>query len=179
MITLEGDDADAVEEVLRHLYGCSLPNAREKPWRFWFTLVTTADKYLEPVLSDNASWRLMEAAEMQRDPDIVFDIIQDIKANLAHHESLLDFAELLRKKHLKALLKNERYRNLLVSDPERMLAQLDELEVPRKLDKKVCYICDACKDLVFQYPETKGRRTCRGCRARDVCPGITAYLPSQ
>jgi hypothetical protein len=140
MVTLEDDDADAVEEVLRHIYGCSLPHAREKPWGFWFALVTAADKYLEPVLSVAASSRLMEAAEMQRTADAIFDIIQAIKANMAHHESLLDFAELLRKKYLTALLKNDRYRELLLSDLHLMLAQLDELEVPRKLveENEIC-----------------------------------------
>lgn len=160
MITLKGDDADAVEQLLRHLYGCSLPYACEKPWRFCFTLVTAVNKYLEPVLSDAASSRLMEAAEMQRSPDVVFDSIQDIKANTIHHEPLLDFAKRFRKQHLKGLSKNERCRAHLVSDPELLLAQLDELEVPRELVEKVCYVCDGCKDSIFRHPAPRRQHNC-------------------
>ena len=55
-------NTNAVEQLLHHLYGCSLPHARERPWSFWSILVPAADKYLEPVLSDAASSRLKEAA---------------------------------------------------------------------------------------------------------------------
>ena len=134
---------------------------------------------MESVLSDAASSRLMEAAEMQRSPDVVFDIVQDIKASMIHHESLLDFAERLRKKHLKGLLKNERYRDLFVSNPELMLAQLDELEVPRELVEKVCYVCADCKDSVFRHPGQKRQHNCVTCHKTNVYPGQTAFLPSQ
>jgi len=58
------DDPDAVEQLLRYLYGCTLPDAGEKSWRFWFGLMITADKFLEPVLSEAASSRLRELWEM-------------------------------------------------------------------------------------------------------------------
>lgn len=118
------------------------------------------NEYLEPVLSDAASSRLMEAAEMQRSSDVVFDIIQDIKANTTHHESLLDFAKRFRKQHLKGLLKNERYRAHLVSDPELVLALLDELEVPWELVEKVCYVCDGYKDSIFRHSAPRRQHNC-------------------
>ena len=54
LVALRDDDADAVEEVLCKIYGCFLPQANDKPWRFWFALVTVADKYLEPGLGDQS-----------------------------------------------------------------------------------------------------------------------------
>lgn len=46
LVILKEDDPEAVEEILRKIYGCTLPEAKKKPWRFWFNLTVAADKYL-------------------------------------------------------------------------------------------------------------------------------------
>ena len=149
MITLEDDDADAVEEVLRRLSVCVLPQAHDEPWLFRLTLVAAADKYLEPALSDSASSRLMEAAEMQSNSDTASDIIEQIKASMSHRESLPGLAEQLRVKNLKDLVQNTRYRESPTSDPELMLAQLDELEVRRELSERAYLTCGRCESRLF------------------------------
>jgi hypothetical protein len=181
VITLKEDDADAVEEVLRRIYGCALPQANDKQWRFWFTLVAAADKYLEPALSDSAASRLMESAEAQTSADAIFDIIQEIKASMSHHESLLNFAERLRVTNLNQLLQNSRYRGFLISDPERMLAQLDELEVPRDLSEKEYFTCNQCVRWLFCTPGELTTRMafCAGCHTKKNLSCHTAYLPKK
>lgn len=154
---LKEDNADAVEEVLRKIYGCTLPAANKRVWRFWFTLIITADKYLEPGLSAKADHHLREVALGVSDADVVFDIVQAIKTEMSHVEPLLAFADVLRKKNLKKLLKNERYRDLLVGNKDLMLAQLDEyeegLEVPKQGTKQQYLLCTTHAAQVFRPPE--------------------------
>jgi hypothetical protein len=156
VITLKEDDADAVEEVLRKIYGCTLPAANKKEWSFWFTLIITADKYLEPALSAKADQHFREVALGVSDADVVFDIIQAINADMSHVEPLLAFADVLRKKNLKKLLKNQRYRDLLVGVKILMLAQLDELEkeleAPKKATERHYSLCSAHASVVFKSP---------------------------
>lgn len=121
----------------------------------------------------------MEAAEMQSDANTIFDIIEDLKANMAHHEPLLDFAEQLRKLNLKILLKNDRYRKHLISDPVRMLAQLDELEVQTKLSPVVYSARYGCESTIFLPQGTSRPRPCIACRSGRVAPHRVAYLPKQ
>jgi hypothetical protein len=90
-------------------------------------LIVTADKYLEPELSAKADQHFREVALGISDTDVVFDIVQTIKTGVSHVEPLLAFANVLSKKNLEKLLRNERYRDLLASDTELMLTQLDEL----------------------------------------------------
>ena len=137
MITLKDDDTDAVEEVLRKLYGCTLLAASTKEWRFWFTLIITADMYLELGLSAKADQRFREVALGVSDVDVVFDIVQAIRTDMSHVEPLMTFADKLRNRNLKKLLKNERYRDLLAGDKDLMLAQLDELEEKLEDPQKV------------------------------------------
>ena len=181
MITLKEDDADAVEEVLRKIYGCALPQANDKPWRFWFVLVAAADKYLEPALSDSAASRLMESAEAQTSADTIFDIIQEIKASMSHHESLLDFAERLRVNNLNQLLQNARYLGFLISDPKRMLAQLDELEARRDLSGEEYIICNECVKWHYFTPGVLPSRRvlCALCGTDKSLSCHTAYLPKK
>jgi hypothetical protein len=180
LVVLKDDDPDAMEQVLRHLYGCALPAASAKEWTFWHLVVTAADKYLEPALSDSASSRLMEAAEMQNDSDTVFDIIQEIKASMSHHESLLGFAEQLRVKNLKDLLQNARYRAFLTSDPELMLAQLDELEVRRELSERAYFTCGQCEFRLFHTPGVPHQGSCISCKSiHKTLYCRLAYLPKK
>lgn len=185
MITLEDDDADAVEEVLRKIYGCTLPAAKTKEWRFWFNLVTTADKYLEPDLSSKADQHLRDVALQVQDADVVFDIIQAIKSDMSHLPSLLAFAEVLRKNNLKNLLKNERYRNLLIGNKDLMLAQLDEhvesIEDRKELVEKEYFLCPNHEAEVFQTPKgPMHSEFCSRCPSRNAFlrrVGRTAFLP--
>lgn len=128
VITLKEDDPEAVEEILRKLYGCTLPEADTKPWRFWFNLIVAADKYLEKGLCNQGFGRLKITASKETDADAIFDIIQAIKTELAHLGGVMNFSAQLRKQHLKILLDNERFRELLDGDKKKMWAQLDELK---------------------------------------------------
>ena len=163
-ITLQEDSADAVEEVLRKIYGCPLPAANARDWRFWFALITTADKYLEPGLSAKADQHFREVALTISEADVVFDVVQALKTDMSHVEPLLAFAEVLRKKNTKKLLKNERYRDLLVGDKDLMLAQLDELEVPPQQEgsKRQYTLCGTHLAQVFEPTDT-AMSTCSVC----------------
>ena len=97
---------------------------------------------------------------------MVFDIVQAVNADMSHVEPLLAFADVLRKTNLKKLLKNQRYRDLLVGDKILMLAQLDELEkeleVAKKATKQQYSLCTAHASEVFKTPKS-GTTTCSLC----------------
>jgi hypothetical protein len=175
VIAPEEDDPDAVEEVLRKVYGCTLPAASTREWRFWFNLVIAADKYFEPALGSNADKNLREVALEVQDADVIFDIDQAIKTDMSHLESLLKFAEVLRKKHLKKLLKNGRYRDLLVGDQSLMLAQLDELERGLEVVPTDAYaLCAKHAGEVFKPHATHTDTT-----ACTLCPVVPFTLDQQ
>lgn len=96
-------------------------------------------------MSAKADQHFREVALEISDADVVLDIFQAIKSDMSHVEPLLTFADVLRKKNLKKLLKNERYRDLLARDKGLMLAQLDEieegLEDPQKVNKQHYSLC--------------------------------------
>lgn len=154
MITLEEDDPDAVERVLLNIYGYKLTAAGMRLWRFWFNLIITADKYLEPELSAKTDQHFREVALGVSDVDVVFGMVQAIKTDMSRVEPLLAFADVLRKKNLKKNLKNERYRDLLVRDRDLMLSQLDEieegLEVPPTANKRHYSLCTSHASEVFK-----------------------------
>ena len=180
LVVLKEDDPDAMEWLTRHLYGFPMPPAREHSWRFWFNLVVVADKYLAEVLISAAEMRLIESAEMQSSANDAWDIIQDIKTSLSHHQVLVKLQERLRKKHLKGLLKNERYRDHITSNRELMLAQLDELEVPSELSPKLYSVCRACEKKVFRPLTDSLTKNCVACTApRGGVLGRVAYLPKE
>jgi len=123
----------------------------------------------------------MESASRQSNTDTIFDIIQEIRASMSHHESLLNLAEQLRRKNLNSLLQNARYREFLICDPERMLAQLDELQTQRELSEKAYFVCNQCVNWLFHTPgEPVQRRVlCVMCRTDKGLSCRTAYLPKE
>lgn len=140
MIELKDDNADAVEEVLRKIYGCKLPYTDDKSWRFWLDLVVTADKYLEERLSMRAEEILREIAQKTRNVDMLVDIIMAIEDDLSHCEPLLVFANVLRMERLLELHNNKRYRDSLFENRDLLELHFDELS-KRMVAKK-----DLCKD---------------------------------
>lgn len=134
-ISLKSDDPDAVEEVLRKIYGCALEKYNQRPWEFWFNLVITADKYLEPKLSAKASERLRASALALTDGDAIFDLITTIQRDMGHLEPFLQFADQIRKDNLKTLLDNEKYRALLDGDKTLLWSHLDELKAAAGLSE--------------------------------------------
>lgn len=126
-ISLKDDEADAVEEVIRSIYGCTLGVSNTRPWKYWFDLVIIADKYLEPQPSKDAATNLRVSASIETDADVIVDVISAIKREMSHMDSLLEFADKLRKNNLAKLLRNERYRALLDGDKALMWSQFDEL----------------------------------------------------
>jgi hypothetical protein len=115
------------------------------------SLRATADKYLEPILSEEADKLFRLYAYVDLSGDNLFDMIEAINHEFQHEESLLEFANTLRKNNLGVLLKNERFRSQLDSGGKEMLWQvLDDLVFAADLKKKCHHLCIDHKDVVFQ-----------------------------
>lgn len=165
VIELKEDDPDAMEEVLRHHYGCKFPVAATKPWRLWFDLVTTADKYLEPELSNKAESQLRKVAGSCEDTDTVLDIFQSIKSDMTHRESLSKFADALRKKNMSKLQKNPRYRDLLFDNRELFESHFnafDEIKLSQDMVLKSICMCSWHREVGLRDPNDTSR-SCFAC----------------
>lgn len=145
MIKLEEDDPDALEAVLRHIYGADFLDSDPKPWRFWLDLAITADKYLVPQLSETALDVLRNTAFRIEDADTILDIIESIKSDMAHDEVALKLTEDLRKKKLWLLQRSARYRDSLFEDRDSMNAHFDafdEVVGQGGLEEQTIFMCD-------------------------------------
>jgi hypothetical protein len=45
---------NALESVLRYIYGCETEKYRQKCWQHWLEVAETADRHIEPRLSEDA-----------------------------------------------------------------------------------------------------------------------------
>jgi hypothetical protein len=91
--------------------------------------------------------------------DKVFDVIEAINEEFPHDESLLEFADGMRKDNLGKLLKNDRFRARLDNGGKKMLWQvLDDLIFAADLNKKWHHLCISCKDVVFRDVGVDGPR---------------------
>ncbi|KAM0712234.1 hypothetical protein Q7P37_011328 [Cladosporium fusiforme] len=87
IIELKEDDPEALEALIRHLYSTHKAAdplqaiKRNRSWRFWLTVRTTADKYLEPSLNDLASqaFRII-LSEKSADANNLAEIIMAIQS---------------------------------------------------------------------------------------------------
>lgn len=171
-IELKDDDPTALTNVLRHIY--KLPLAPDPTgmaaWRVWHSLRTTADKYLEPRLSAAADSNFRASALATKDSNTIFDIMEIIKDEMAHEESLVEFAERLRKENIGKLLKNDRFRAQLdQSGKEAMWQQIDELIFAADLATKRYHLCFSHTKYVFQEPSLGANEmTTPPCRICDL-----------
>lgn len=147
VIKLEEDNPDAMEAVLRHIYGCPLPTVGKEPdWRFWLDLAITANKYLEPELTDKSRLIFSNIVMKIQEADDIFNVMQMIWREAGHINCLLEVANQLRRMNIMELQKNERYRERLLSDREFMIAHLNDLDrlvVPKR---KMCASCRGQSD---------------------------------
>lgn len=173
---MKDDDPTALKNVLRNIYDLPVevdPVCTEK-WREWLHLRMTADKYLEPKLSATADENFRESALECTSSDEIFDIIETIKSEVAHDESLVGFGEKMRRDNLDKLIRNDRYRAQLDSGgKEAIWQQLDELIFAADLVKKRYHLCTIHRGSVYQ--EECARDAARRC---ELCPsgsGIYGY----
>jgi hypothetical protein len=80
-IELKGDNPQALEGVLRHTYGCKIDDHHGKTWQHWLNLVETANKYLDPRLSERATLNFHIQALTPQDSDVetIYKILQALQ----------------------------------------------------------------------------------------------------
>ena len=123
-------------------------------WQTWLNIRVTADKYLEPKLSEVADKKYREAALTRTNADDIFDVLEMIRVEMSHDESLVAFGETIRKTNLGKLLKNARFREHLDrGGKEALWAQLDELTHVADLEEKWTALCYDHKRAVFKSPD--------------------------
>lgn len=118
-------------------------------------LHVTADKYLIPKLSANASKRFCFVARARKSTDDIFDIMEAIRTEL-------------RKKHLSNLLRNDRFRAQLDSGGKvAMWKQLDELnskDLVTDKEEKSYSLCSQYEREVFkEAAKDEGKAHCPLC----------------
>lgn len=166
MIELMEDDPEALKFVIRHLYGFSKVSfdnfpAIDESWRFWLALHTTADKYLEPDLSEQALKEFRTLARFQTDPNEVASIIRVVKTEMDHNGPLADIATAMLKKHLGPLLEYEDFREWLGGEKNMMLDMLWELSFAGNLVERQVSVC---KDTV----KSRSLGSCTTCNNKNV-----------
>lgn len=169
-IELKDDGPDALTCVLRYIYNLPImPKTDEDvAWRTWLNIRVTADKYLEPKLSQVADKKYRETALACTDADGIFDIIDTIRTEMDHDGPLVAFGESIRKNNLGKLLKNARFREHLdARGKEALWAQLDELAFFTDLEESRTALCKMHKNVVFKTPSELRpgyRHECTVCR---------------
>jgi hypothetical protein len=156
MIELKDDDPDALTSVLRYIYKLLvIPDSdSDVAWRTWLNIRVTADKYLEPQLSEEADKKYREAALSCISADDIFDVLETIWSEMSHDESLAALGEDIRRNNLGKLLKNARFREHLDrGGKEALWAQLDELAFSADLRESRYTLCNEHKREVFKSPE--------------------------
>lgn len=138
-IELKEDNPQALEGVLRHIYGCKIDDHHQKTWQYWLDLSETADKYLEPRLSERATLHFRIKALTLQDSDVetICEILQALQ-DIGRYELLKSFAVDLTMRNLH-LLRDERFRAQVYSCKRIMLKLIDRLSfaadlVPKKMD---------------------------------------------
>jgi hypothetical protein len=131
VIKLEEDDPDAIDTILRYIYKIPVAprhsSSDENPWRYWLDVYTTADKYLVPALSEHACKYFFDFARAERSLNEIADIIETLHTEMNHDNKIFKLAAELRKKHLRRLLQNKRYRETVQDDQALMWEHVDQL----------------------------------------------------
>jgi hypothetical protein len=156
-VELKDDDPEALTMVLRHIYELLVvPNlANVVQWRTWLNIRVVANKYLEPKLEKMADEKYREAALACTDANEIFDVLDTIWTEMSHDESLVAFAEEIRRHNLGKLLKNARFREHLDrGGKEALWAQLDQLVFAADLRESRYALCVQHKARVFKSPES-------------------------
>ena len=138
-IELKDDNPHAVEGVLRYIYSCRMEAWALRSWEYWLDLAETADKYLEPKLSEYANACFIVKAVSLKDSDVeticeILQTIQDTDKYAQHRKFAVD----LTMRNLR-LLKNEQLRAQVYSCKWIMFKIVELLSfaadlVPEKVD---------------------------------------------
>ena len=120
-----------MEAVLRYLYkapyGLRGQAPVERPWRFWLDVHIAADKYLVPALSQQAYTEFFTYARMEWNLENTIDTLEMLTTEMTYDDKLVALAAELRKKQLRNLLKNQRYREKLEDDKALLWEHIDQL----------------------------------------------------
>jgi hypothetical protein len=131
LITLEDDDPNAMDAVLRHIYKAPIgprhSQSNEKHWQFWLKVYITADKYLVPALSEQAYTEFYTYAKTAWDLDTVVQIIETLTIETSHNHKLVALATELRQVHFRQLLRSQQYRETLEEDKALLWEHVDQL----------------------------------------------------
>jgi len=151
-IELKEDDPDALEGVLRYIYGCEVDDWDPKPWRYWLDLVETADKYLEPKLSKTAAERFeISALSLQEmEVEAICEVLQTLQ-DTERYELFESFAIDLTVRHLQ-LLDDEQFRAQVYSSKPVMCKLIERLSFAAKL-VPVKLLCQVHGEQVYYQKE--------------------------
>ena len=113
--------------MLRYIYGCKIEDCDQKSWQYWLNLVETADKYLEPVLSSEATVAFKTTAFSMKETDIevICEVLQTLQ-DTDRYELFKGFAVDLTMRHLD-LLDNKQFRAQVYSGKRVMFKLVERL----------------------------------------------------
>lgn len=124
--------------MLRYLYSCRVEDLAQRLWEYRFDLAETADKCLEPKLSECANAYFVDKAVALKDSDVetiyeVLQTLQDTDRYALHKMFAVDLT--MRNLHLS---KNEQFRAQVYSCKRIMLKTVERLSfvanlVPEKV----------------------------------------------
>lgn len=169
IIELKDHDPDALESVLRHIYGDDTISAsRLSNGKYRLEMAKTACKYLFPKLVEMAMWRFKQLVEGLTDTRCMLRLSEETsvqsRVQLTHlnfsttieaistvrargdQQKHFDIADALEARHMHTLLKDDSYRAILEEDPGLMPSHLDRLDFGSDLvlvDVAVCRWCRA------------------------------------
>jgi hypothetical protein len=161
-IELKEDNPHAVEGVLRYIYGCKIEDHGQKTWQYWLDLFETADKYLEPELSLEASigFRMSALSVQQTDTEVICEILQTVQ-DTDRYGFFKSFAVGLTMRHLD-LLDNKQFRAQVYSCKRVMFKMVKRLSFAVDLEP-VELLCDAHGEQEFYQKDDTGRCRIRRC----------------
>ena len=155
-IELQEDKPDALEGVLHYIYGCETEEWDRRSWQYWLDLVETADKYLEPKLSERASrcFETLAFSLEEQDVGTICEILQTLQ-DVDRYERFSEFAVDLTMSHLD-MLENEQFSAQVYSCKTIMFKMVQSLSWAVDLDP-VRLDCATHGDVVYYRKPHGGR----------------------
>lgn len=149
VVELKDDDADAVEAMLRHIYGLSyLPtttDGKTLSWNFHLNVAMVGDKYRLADLEASAFQEFREMVLKQEDYAAIVTIIKELpKYDYASTEMQI-LVDRLIEKHFVGLMKQPAFRAIFEADKGLMWKYVDRLTFAYELKEEKMAICSRCK----------------------------------
>lgn len=129
-----------------------------KPWQYWLNLFETADKYLEPELSSEASYAFKWSALRLQETDVeeICEVLQSLQ-DTDRYGALKDFAVGLTMRHLE-LLDNKQFRAQVYSCKRVMFKMVERLSLAVDL-VPVELLCECHGEDEFYRKDDNGIRS--------------------